>query len=139
MKDISGYKKWLNWILFTAYVIFIIWLTIFSRQPRLGARLFKPELFWSFRAWIAGESFGKRESIQNIQNVLLFIPFGVLFPGKRWKWLLITVLLFSVAIEVIQYGFNLGWCEVDDVICNVVGAVIGFGLLKWIKGNVNAA
>ncbi len=123
-------KKRLRWILFFTYVLFLLWLTIFSRQPRVGERVFKWELLWAYRAWIAGESFGKTESIQNINNILVFIPFGLLFPGKNWKALLLTVLLFSAAIEAIQFGFNLGWCEIDDVICNVLGAAIGFGLWK---------
>ena len=131
-------KKRLGWIFFVAYVLFLLWLTFFSRQPRVGERVFKWELLWAYRAWIAGESFGKTESIQNINNILVFIPFGALFPGKRWKALLLTAVLFSVGIEVIQYAFNLGWCEIDDVICNVLGAAIGFGLWKMVKGKINA-
>ncbi len=100
--------------------------------------MFKWELLWSYRAWIAGESYGKTESIQNINNILVFIPFGLFFPGKGWQWLLLTVVLFSVGIEATQYVFNLGWCEIDDVICNALGAVIGFGVCKWIKGKFNA-
>jgi glycopeptide antibiotics resistance protein len=51
---------------------------------------------------------------------------------------LLTVLLFSAAIEAVQYAANLGWCEIDDVICNVLGAAIGFGLWKLIKGKMHA-
>jgi glycopeptide antibiotics resistance protein len=131
-------KKRLGWILFVVYVLFLLWLTILTRQPRTGARVFKWELLWAYRAWIAGESFGKTESIQNINNILVFIPFGALFPGKRWRALLLMAVLFSVGIEVIQYAFNLGWCEIDDVICNVLGASIGFGLWKLIKGKMHA-
>ena len=97
-------KKRLGWIFFVAYVLFLLWLTILSRQPRVGERVFKWELLWAYRAWIAGESFGKTESIQNINNILVFIPFGALFPGKNWKALLLTVLLFSAAIEAVQYA-----------------------------------
>ena len=131
-------KKRLGWIFFVAYVLFLLWLTILSRQPRVGERVFKWELLWAYRAWIAGESFGRTESIQNINNILVFIPFGVLFPGKRWNQLLITAVLFSTAIEAVQYALNLGWCEIDDVICNVLGAAAGFGLWKLIKGKMHA-
>ena len=131
-------KKRLGWIFFVAYVLFLLWLTILSRQPRVGERVFKWELLWAYRAWIAGESFGRTESIQNINNILVFIPFGALFPGKRWRALLLTAVLFSAGIETIQYAFNLGWCEIDDVICNVLGAAIGFGLWKMIKGKMHA-
>ena len=131
-------KKRLRWIFFVSYVLFLLWLTILSRQPRVGERVFKWELLWAYRAWIAGESFGRTESIQNINNILVFIPFGALFPGKRWKQLLITAVLFSTAIEAVQYALNLGWCEIDDVICNVLGAAAGFGLWKLIKGKMHA-
>lgn len=131
-------RKRLGWILFLIYALFLLWLTIFSREPRAGERIFKWELLWSYRAWIAGESYGKTESIQNINNILIFIPFGLLFPGTRWKWLLQTAVLFSAGIEAVQYALNLGWCEIDDVICNVLGAVIGYGVWKWIKGKYNA-
>ena len=130
-------KKRLGWILFFVYCGFLLWLTILSRQPRTGERVFKWELLWAYRAWIAGESFGRTESIQNINNILVFMPFGALFPGKRWRWLMITAVLFSATIEIVQYCFNLGWCEIDDVICNVLGAVIGFGLWKKVKGKIN--
>lgn len=58
--------------------------------------------------------------------------------GKRWNQLLITAVLFSTAIEAVQYALNLGWCEIDDVICNVLGAAAGFGLWKLIKGKMHA-
>ena len=87
---------------------------------------------------MAGAPDGKTESIQNIDNILVFIPFGALFPGKRWKWLVLTAVLFSTTIEIVQYALNLGWCEIDDVICNVLGVAIGFGLWKMIKGKIDA-
>ncbi len=31
-----------------------------------------------------------------------------------------------------------GWCELDDVICNVLGAAIRFGLWKTIKEKIDA-
>ena len=78
---------------------------------------------------MAGAPDGKTESIQYIKNILVFIPFGLLFPIRRWKTLLLTALIFSATIEVVQYALNLGWCEIDDMICNVLGAVIGIGLV----------
>ena len=131
-------RKRLGWILFSVYVLFLLWLTIFSRQPRSFERVFKWELLWSYRAWLAGAPDGKTESIQNINNILVFIPLGFLFPGKRWKWLILTAVLLSADIEAVQYAFNLGWCEIDDVICNVLGAAAGFGLWKLIKGKMHA-
>ena len=113
-------------ILFFVYCILLLWLTVLSRQPRTGGRIFKHELFWSYRAWIVGESYGKAESIQNIKNILAFIPFGYLFPQR--KSIIKAVLaaaFFSLFIETVQYVFNVGWCEVDDILSNAFGALIG--------------
>lgn len=128
-------------ILFVTYCLFLLWLTILSRKPRAVERVFKWQLLWSYRAWIAGEPYGKTESIQNINNILAFIPFGLLFPPKQLRLLILAVLVFSSAIEIVQFVVNLGWCEIDDVICNTLGAVLGWLLwigIKRMKEKVNA-
>lgn len=114
-------------MLFVIYTIFVAWMTLLKREPRVRARVIEPELFWAFREWINGAPDGKQESIQYIQNVLFFIPFGFLFPWKKWKQVFLSALMTSTAIEITQYIFNLGWCELDDVISNTAGALIGFG------------
>lgn len=117
--------------LFMLYCFFMLWMTIFKRDPGMNRKIVF-DLFWAFREWIAGSKNGKTESLQYLKNVLFFVPFGVLFPWKEkgWKVLLFSATAFSVLIEVIQYVFLLGWCELDDVISNALGAFIGFGL--WI-------
>ena len=130
-------KQLIRWILFLAFCLLFLWLTVFSRNPA-DHRTLKLELLWAYRAWIAGKSYGRAESIQNVLNILAFIPYGFLFPKKSWKILIISVLVFSSGIELIQYIWVLGWCEIDDVICNTLGAVLGFLLWKWLtrlKGN----
>lgn len=117
----------LSTILFVIYAIFVVWMTLLKREPRVRDRVIEPELFWAFRGWINGAPDGKQESIQYIQNVLFFLPFGFWFPWKKWKSVFITAFMTSAVIEITQYIFNLGWCEVDDVISNTAGALIGFG------------
>ena len=70
---------------------------------------------------------------QNIQNILLFCPFGflasILFDGKsevlKRKFILIVTFLFSVSIETIQYTQAIGVFEIDDIIHNMLGALLG--------------
>jgi VanZ family protein len=79
-------------------------------------------------------------------NVLLFVPMGAMLPGavpflagrvktdathrrpaKRgfpWKALLVCALL-SFLVECVQYVTGLGAFDADDLLCNLVGAVIG--------------
>ena len=119
--------------LFIAYTIFIVWLTLLKREPRGVERVFKPELFWAIRTWIVNPTVeSKKEAVQYIQNILFFIPYGLLFPWKdSWKRVFVTALVLSVFIELSQFIFNLGWCEVDDVISNTLGAMIGYWI--WWK------
>ena len=123
--------------LFVAYTIFIVWYTLLKREPRGAERVFMPELFWALRTWVAGGYTVKEEAVQYIQNILFFIPYGLLFPWKdNWKRVFVTALVLSVFIELSQFIFNLGWCEVDDVISNTLGAMIGWGAIRQISRKV---
>lgn len=117
--------------LFIAYTVFIVWYTLLKREPRGLERVFKPELFWAIRWWIINPTIeSKKEAVQYIQNILFFIPYGLLFPRKdNWKRVFVTALVLSISIELSQFIFNLGWCEVDDVISNTLGAMIGYWIL----------
>ena len=119
--------------LFAAYTIFIVWYTLLKREPRGLERVFKPDLLWAIRGWILNPTVvNKAEAVQYIQNILFFIPYGFLFPWKdNWKRVFVTALVLSVSIELSQFIFNLGWCEVDDVISNTLGAMIGYWI--WWK------
>lgn len=72
-----------------------------------------------------------------IENVLLFVPFGVLLPVtfskiRSWKIVLTSAGLYSILIEVLQYVFRCGKSEVDDCILNCLGAMIGYGLFLGV-------
>ena len=69
-----------------------------------------------------------------LMNVFLFFPLGLTLsnalPRKWHRWLRIvfTTLIgciLSAGIEYTQYRCALGMAEVDDVICNTLGAFIG--------------
>ena len=121
--------------LFVAYTIFIVWYTLLKKEPRGAERAFKPELFWAMRTWSENPTIvSKEEAVQYLMNILFFMPYVLLFPWKdNWKYVFVTVLILSVFIELSQFIFNLGWCEVDDVISNTLGAMIGWGVLWMIK------
>lgn len=68
-----------------------------------------------------------------VENVLLFIPFGFLMPltfykMRKGKQVALGALVISILIETVQYVFQCGKTEVDDVILNCLGAMIGYGL-----------
>ncbi len=68
-----------------------------------------------------------------IENILLFIPFGVLAPltSRRLQngiRVLAGAAIGSLGIEVLQYVFQCGKTEIDDVILNCLGAMIGYAV-----------
>ena len=69
-----------------------------------------------------------------LMNVFLFFPLGLTLsnalPRKwhRWSRIILTTLVgcaLSAGIEYAQYRYALGMAEVDDVICNTLGAFLG--------------
>ena len=71
---------------------------------------------WSYREMLAGDINWKKDVIQNLLNIAFFVPFGILFPLKKWIVILLSSCAFSVLIEAAQYFFRLGLCELVDVI-----------------------
>ena len=71
---------------------------------------------------------------ENILNVLLFVPIGFLagcgVQRVTWKKVLFLGGGLSIFIELLQFIFKKGFCESDDVIHNVLGCLIGFGLWR---------
>lgn len=71
-------------------------------------------------------------------NVLMFIPFGYLIPAmnpkhfRRWSFALLGGLAASTVIEGVQMIFSLGQSDVDDIIANTLGAVIGYVLIRFV-------
>ncbi|MEY8328828.1 VanZ family protein [Lachnospiraceae bacterium 48-33] len=113
--------------LFFSYVIMVLYITYFSREPgsRIGIDL---QIFgtWGQRA---------QSKAYFLENILLFIPFGCCFPivWRRMRnpfFLLLTAGVISVSIELSQYITRRGYCQIDDVITNIFGAFIGC-LIYW--------
>lgn len=105
-------------ILVALYILIILWVTLFTREPR-AARIVKG-LFWEIRMGFWWDI---------ALNILMFIPLGFLLGEKGWKAILFGSLL-SVFIELTQYVFLLGYCEADDVLNNTIGTAIGALLYK---------
>jgi glycopeptide antibiotics resistance protein len=59
----------------------------------------------------------------------MFVPVGVL-AGCRWKWKgILAAAGLCVGIEILQLVTSRGLCEFDDVFNNMIGAVIGIGIV----------
>lgn len=71
-------------------------------------------------------------------NVAMFIPLGLLIPATNPKYLgrcsfaLLGGLVASTVIEGAQLIFRLGQSDVDDILANTLGAVLGYALTRFI-------
>ena len=115
-----------QWIMITFYIIFIVYMTLWSRGP--GDTRTRFELFWSYKRFFIDPDL--RRSV--INNIWLFIPLGAMLykPGSR-RYLIFV--LVSIIIEAAQYVAGLGLCELDDIFSNSLGGIIGYSLayLFW--------
>lgn len=78
-------------------------------------------------------------------NILIFIPFGVLLSmlSSRMKLQNKVLIIFgsSFILEMIQYILAIGSTDITDLITNMFGGIIGIGLyallLKILKDKQN--
>lgn len=70
-----------------------------------------------------------------IGNIILFLPFGFLVPCLKqfffsFKNILLSVISFSLLLEILQLLSHLGSFDIDDIILNSLGGIIGYILFK---------
>lgn len=74
-------------------------------------------------------------------NIAIFIPFGLLLPivqKDKSKKIILYGLITSALIEIIQYVFALGSSDIDDLMLNTLGTVIGYLLYIIIHKKARA-
>lgn len=122
-------------ILFVLYIMFLIYFLIFSDWYGRtgGANGYRYNLvpfqeiqrFWRYRetlGWIAfANLFG---------NILIFVPLGFFMPmASRYRSFFLTMLYslgLSLLVEAFQFVSQVGSFDVDDMILNTLGGVIGY-------------
>ena len=84
--------------------------------------------------WEAWNAFTLQVWLNPLLNIAMFLPLGVLLPlavkrFQRWYWMLAAGAGTSLAIEALQHLLNRGQADVDDLICNTLGAMLGYCLV----------
>ena len=82
-------------------------------------------------------------------NVVTLVPFGFLLPYAApriatWPRIAVAALVFPVAVELSQLavslllGYSYRVTEVDDVLLNFAGVLLGYALYIALRGSVSA-
>lgn len=100
------------------YVVTMLYVTIFSRMPVLEVRLQLIPFF----------EFNRIKGIGFVENMILFVPAGALlllsFP-LRARWGYAFGFLLSLGVEILQFFSHRGIADIDDLIANTLGAMLG--------------
>lgn len=136
-------------LLFLAYSAIMLWLLFGQRLE--GGQLsisfensrenvnFVP--FETVRLYIrllksgAGKSLLRHAIVNLVGNVVMFVPLGWFLPAV-WGKMRSFYLTFSAAaaaiclVEAGQYLTALGSCDIDDLILNLLGVILGYGIWK---------
>ena len=117
-------------LLLPCYLCGLAAITFMNRMDgmQMGVQLHPFLAFWE--AW---NNFTLQIWLNPLLNIAMFLPLGVLLPlsvkpFRRWYWMLTAGAGTSLAIEILQYILGRGQADVDDLICNILGAMLGYCL-----------
>lgn len=115
------------------YCLSVLYITVFSRATNKHVK-FGITPFYSYIDIANGDRFLLP---QVLMNIVMFIPIGFLlkaaFRGWGWKKVFLYGTLLSLLIEILQLVLMKGAAEVDDVIHNSLGCVMGYGLASLVS------
>ena len=146
-------KKHLYTVIFIVYMAFLIYFLFFSdmfgRTVTYDYYRYNITPFTEIKRYLTKLLEGDlMPFIINVcGNVVLFMPFGYMFgvftDRKQTGAVLGLVdtfaatFLFCIAVEICQLLTKVGVFDVDDIILNVSGALLGYAAYRIVKGAKN--
>ena len=136
LKDINKKRIiMIGWIVFYIYILLLSYFLFFSERygrdlvtQQYNLQLFKEiKRFIKYREQIGWEGF-----IVNIfGNVIAFMPYGFLLPllnraYRKFYIIAILSIIFSLLIEAAQLLLKVGVFDVDDILMNSLGGILGY-------------
>jgi glycopeptide antibiotics resistance protein len=136
-------------------VVYLVWLAVAALSPAPRHAMAGPVGFNLAPFHRIGQTLALGYGWQTVRllagNVLVFVPFGILFPlamagmgpprtgslrSTGWRSTLLAGTLLSAGIELAQLAISLAVGnayrdpDVDDVLLNVAGVALGLALLR---------
>ncbi len=135
-----------GFVLLILYLVLLTYYLFFAeamgRTPEIREGYsYNLVLFKEIRRFIVyREILGYHAVMLNIVgNVAAFMPFGFILPEvwdqlNRWYTIMFLGFLFSLCIEFAQLIGHVGSFDVDDLLLNTIGALLGYFAFVLAKG-----
>lgn len=122
-------------ILYWAILVYLLFFAFYRAGTNTKINLvpFKTISELTYNVFVIGNDW-KHWVLNIFGNVLVFIPVlpSIKIFSKRKISLLAALLiaiLLPIAVEFLQYVFQIGAADIDDVLLNAIGIAIGYYLL----------
>jgi len=141
--------RWLAPCTLIAYIAILIKFVVFKAIPtiRIGHLRLKfaglhtgpPNLvpFKTIVPQVMGQGNHLIDSVNLMGNIILFTPIGLLAPlvfrSISWQKAFILGVVTGLTFEVTEVIFRVGIFDVDDVLLNAFGIMVGYGLFVIFK------
>ncbi|WNB91627.1 VanZ family protein [Bacillus sp. NEB1478] len=122
-------------LIFAVYFAILIYATLFTFNHYVYGKSANLVLFDSIRLmWRSGDYWLIFKNV--IGNVLLFFPLGMLLPlvfrfFDSWRVMFVIGFGTSFVIEFLQYEYAHRIFDIDDILLNGMGALVGLILYKF--------
>lgn len=131
------------WTVFIIYCFILVYVLFLSRGTRVGFTyaeyMQRFTNFIPFKTIIEyvqrySNGYWRLATLNLLGNLALFVPMGMALPClfkklNRFWTVILTVLGMVVIVELVQGVLRVGSIDIDDVIFNVVGAMIGYEII----------
>lgn len=119
-------------IAFGLYLAILLVITFLSRESGSMPGAMDLKLF---STW----GINNRNNAFVVENVLLFIPYGFLsccafVRLRNFFGCMLFGALTSVAVECLQLVTARGYFQIDDILTNILGTVVGYLLFRLLVG-----
>jgi glycopeptide antibiotics resistance protein len=127
-------------IIIILYLALLIKLIVFKYPPGMTFSVANANLmpFRTILDYLSGEPTWRVAMRNLLGNIVVLVPFGflitILYQNIKWKKVLLIGLSIGTSLELLQVIFKSGIFDIDDIILNFLGVVLGYLLFIFIYG-----
>ncbi|QOS97799.1 VanZ family protein [Brevibacterium sp. JNUCC-42] len=124
------------------YLVFVIYIFLLHsvrlHSPYYGVNLIPFDTISTFL--MNYDHYNSDILVKNLLgNIIIYIPMGIFMPllfttMNSMKKVVVFTVIFSLVINILQVTTKIGVFDIDDIMLNVVGGVIGYVLFRgWFS------